>query len=68
MNVRSLLLDPRIVLDVQASEEKEPITLGGEIIRFTKPWNVKGTLTNVGGAVIQLDALVDTEVYMACDR
>lgn len=32
VNVRSLLLDPRTVMEVQASEEKEPIAAGGEII------------------------------------
>ncbi|MFQ9800267.1 MAG: YceD family protein [Clostridia bacterium] len=55
-------------MEVQASEEKEPITIGGEIIRFTEPWDVRGTLANVGGAVIEFDAAVDTEVHMTCSR
>ena len=68
VNVRSLLLDPRTVMEVQASEEKEPIAAGGEIIRFAKPWDVRGTLANVGGAVIQFDAEVHTEVHMTCSQ
>ena len=68
VQVKNLLLDPSLVIPVEAVWERESIlTVDGET-PCLEPWRIQGKISNVGGAVLEFEGTVDTKITMECGR
>ena len=66
--VKTLLVDPSVVIPVEESLEQEDMTIGGEAVAFLEPCQVNGLLKNIGGGIILFQGTIDMKVRMACSR
>lgn len=67
-NVRDILADPRIVINVEETLDLPTISFGGEEITITQSPVINGKIRNLDGTMLEFKGSAELVMMMSCSR